>query len=914
MQNDSSTRQQSFLPDRSMTYSTASSFYARESTYDFAGSAPAPATLTAAGTTGARSTPSIQFPKPEILLGNYAPSSLASRNGGPTSPPAQKRRKASLSDPVLTHLLLQTALGDSGDFEILSLDELEALKREGQSLRARISGLQRKLALETKVRDAAKSLVRLRSTPSSATSSPKFNRRSSNIAKESQDRAQLEYEEAEKKCDALARELYSLEQRERQVQTRILQHTAGILQMTHHGYTKTQGMPFLPGARPDSPASLDGTQPRNLNGAVQNYDALMFNDPSPYDNMLESLNSTPPKQQPLGRLSADTSAQQREMLGYLANGLEDLNTRVAAVLARTNTQKAQKYGRFPEIIDDAVNVSLAQRLDQLAQGLDDIEAEQKALQQEAESRSQGDDKQVAQLQAELQASIQENMALQKEYDRIEDSMSAQLAEINSELYQVMTAASLNVAKAPADSGPMDSLEYTKAQLANVKNMVQASSKAANEARQVDAMVQGLWAFILGAEEDLRDRKRKEREQLAQKRAAGARVDSEDEISDDEDVGAELGETFTMQAFNAKVQWLVSQSLQLKESQSDLKRKIKAHRERADRSLESQAGNDGLREQLNQTNALYAAAQDQLRDLESRIAQLQSSQDEKDARLKALQDEIAKADMNARNEARQESKVEIEVLEQQLKDAQGRAAAFEQELAAAQRQREVDLAATDEAAKQSEAEMQELRDEVVRLKTELTIAQAELDGAYGSRSERAAETAAAANTEASKKLEAMISKNAELTAQIADLQRASGERESQLKKELADTLKEFEELTKVSVEQERERDELESTIDKYRDRIESLEAQIAEDQVKWLGFVGDGGNGASPGSNVSGPSQSMSVMVLKNEFKKMMRDARTESAKQLRAEQDERRRLEGIIRNMKKGSVSRKGSLTNALAA
>lgn len=899
----------SFVPDRNTTYSTASSFYGRESAYDFA-PAPvqqqAPTPIQQPPAFASKSTPSIVFPSAEMLLSNGR---LRSSNG--SEPPARKRRKPSLNDPIQTHLLLQTALGDSGQYEILSFEELEGLKRETQSIRARINGLQKKLALETKVRDAAKSLVRLRSTPSSTTSSPRILRRSS-TSKDPQDKAQMEYAEAVKKCEQLARELYNLEQRERQVQTRILQHTAGILQNTHHGFSKNQGLPFVPGGRPDSPTSLDGSQPRALNGEMDSYDAMHYNDSSIYDTMLEGLTTMGHKRQPSNVISAETSDQNREMMMYLGAGLEELNKRIAAVLGRTNTQKARQYEQFPDMVDEAVNVTFAQRLDQLTQGMEDIELEQDDLRGEAQmklkdeaaktmmlqaeletiresqTRSLDDGEQVAKLQAELQASVQKNVALQTEYDRIEDTMSSQLGDINNELYQVLSSSSMNVARAPENAGPMDSLEYTKAQIASIRNLVQSSAASINDKRQADAVMEGLWSFIIGAEEDLRNHKRKEHEQLAQTRSGGAQVNSEDEVSSDEDDGS--GQEFSMQAFNTKVQWLISQSLYSTEKQSSLRRKVKAHRERADRSLDSVAGNEGLKEQLGKAENLYATAREELRDLESRNAQMQQVQEQKDARIQALQGEIAKAATDVRNEAQ----AEIERLEEQLQNAEQNAANFERDLAAVKQ----DLASTTqehqaatlsrsveaEAGEKNGAELSELRDEIVRLKTELTFAQAELEGAYGSRSQRQRELANASNTEASKQLDVLFSKNAELEAQIAVFQQNSGSQEQQLRRELAETLKEFEELTKASVESEKEREDLENAIDKYRDKVEGLEAQIAEDSVRWLGIVGGVGE-QSPGSvsvhGGGGVAQSMSVVVLKNEFKKMMREARVESLKQLR---------------------------------
>lgn len=72
-----------------------------------------------------------------------------------------------------------------------------------------------------------------------------------------------------------------------------------------------------------------------------------------------------------------------------------------------------------------------------------------------------------------------------------------------------------------------------------------------------------------------------------------------------------------------------------------------------------------------------------------------------------------------------------------------------------------------------------------------------------------------------------------------------------------------------------------------------------------------------GVKASSPTETMSTMVLKNEFKKMMRETRAENLKTIRVshdmkklwailvltnsqgEQEERRRLEGIIKGLKR---------------
>ncbi|RMD44127.1 hypothetical protein DV735_g1014, partial [Chaetothyriales sp. CBS 134920] len=163
------------------------------------------------------------------------------------------------------------------------------------------------------------------------------------------------------------------------------------------------------------------------------------------------------------------------------------------------------------------------------------------------------------------------------------------------------------------------------------------------------------------------------------------------------------------------------------------------------------------------------------------------------------------------------------------------------------------------------EADRLQSEVVRFQTELTMARAELDGAYGSRAQRAAEM----STELSKK-------NEELEEQI-----------NSLHMELKETIEDYEVMTKQSIDFEKERDRLEDKIDQLERQCESLNSQLHEEQVKAMGAA------------AAAPNDTTSIAVLKGEFKKMMRQARAEHLKSFKAEQDERRRLEGVIRAMRK---------------
>jgi chromosome segregation ATPase len=194
------------------------------------------------------------------------------------------------------------------------------------------------------------------------------------------------------------------------------------------------------------------------------------------------------------------------------------------------------------------------------------------------------------------------------------------------------------------------------------------------------------------------------------------------------------------------------------------------------------------------------------------------------------------------------------------------------------------AQAEEDATRLQNEMTDLEGEVVRITTELTMVKAELDGAYGTRAQRAAEVAG--NPEIQKEIDALNTRNIELTMELAELkgQRGGGDlqqRADTLEKELRETLDDYEAMTKASIEFEKERERFEGVIDTMRDRCEQLETQLSEERINWMNLNSPTSMGRDP------TSETTSTMVLKNEFKKMMRDTRNENMK-----------IEGLLRALR----------------
>jgi DNA repair exonuclease SbcCD ATPase subunit len=278
------------------------------------------------------------------------------------------------------------------------------------------------------------------------------------------------------------------------------------------------------------------------------------------------------------------------------------------------------------------------------------------------------------------------------------------------------------------------------------------------------------------------------------------------------------------------------------------------------------------------------AQERAVALEAQLRDAQEAQDDFRVEAAARQAELA------------QSAAKVDELVTALK-----AATVESEAASAR-----SLEATN-ALNAKEEEYRNLEGEIVRLTTELTFAKAELDGAYGSRSQRAAESAA--NPAIKKELDDLAEKNQSLLAELEALGRlqdvaSQSEQEARqsernLKAELSGMAAEYEALTRDAITNERDREVLEAQIDKLRSEKEMLERDLNDEKVKWLGVRTPGAPSTPGGGSGQFEMGATSVRIMRDEFRKMMRDRTNEGLKALRAEQEERRKLEAVVRQLRK---------------
>ncbi|OAG11890.1 uncharacterized protein CC84DRAFT_1159303 [Paraphaeosphaeria sporulosa] len=911
------------------------------------------------------------FIPPADVFGD--PRNGSTSDSGPYTPRAFKNRGSGAlgSDPVAMHLLVETAMIDSQNFDLLSVEEVDALKQEQKGLDARLNTVRKRLESETKIRDAARSLTRLNSREEKGHRRG-LSSRSSPPTKDTSSRGLEELDASNKKVDDLTRELLEVESRMRLIDMQLLMHTAAVLQLTHNGPRKRkQNADMANGGdrRPDSPASIYTYEnERAFGGREDGFDERsLYRSPENLDSLMNALQN--------GTHHHSHSADlQNRSLSTVSKRLEELNDRVRELIIEANPERSERYSRPPQSGTTPDASALERQLDFLDQGLRDLSAEQTAL-----KSSTGSDQ----------------------------AAEERLQGINIQMYAMLNTSDSNVPPPAAVSGNglQQQLEYLEDSFYSIERMQYALNDQLDDLRadaatkegveQYESTLTRLWQMIQKGEEEARERKRERRRLLAED------PDNTEELSPDEsDTGAE---TFSLIAFDSKIQTIFRRAMSLKDKQSILVRQIKQQRElnsKSDAQREEQVNrlneqvlsarsekntmeaeleraisqlssfdeakvqNDSraLREAEDRNNALETqireirerstAFQDQVRDAEERSTAYESQVREIQERSTAFEAQARDAEQRstayeAQLRDAQERSMSYEaqireaqertlVLEEQLRQAQehsrAEAATIQAELAqstskideastallAATAQKEAAETRAQEAAAALSAKEKELRDlegEVVRLTTELTFAKAELDGAYGTRAERAAESGSSVK----KEIDDLAAKNAALLAELTALQKLSEaasqseqearDNERNVKAELAAMATEYEDLTRDAIQNEKDRDTLEAIIDKLRDEKEALELELSDERVKWLGIRSPS---VAAGATMAPDQGATSIRMLREDFRKMMRDRTAEALRALRSEQEERRKLEATVRQLRKESSLPKSNLSKSL--
>ncbi|RKF55409.1 putative involucrin repeat protein [Golovinomyces cichoracearum] len=711
-----------------------------------------------------------------VALKSYSSDIMNGNMGGKTQTNllnnlrAQNPSLAESKDPIQIILLVETALSDSKDFEILSPEEVDEIKTQCQSIIQRIEQTRQDLIIQLKCRDATLKVIQMYFPGISSNLKSKI---PPDINDDKAQESEKELIANEKRCEELAIKLFHLEKELMTPQVRLLRHTAGILQMTHKD---TQG----PGSSIDNSEDIFAVTKTNKKAELFN-DDFLFDERSLY-RALEGLN--------INSKGTDfPSESQIEWINKTEKKLMEMNLRLKHLLSEMNPDSRSIPGSSYEInLKGEPSEKFQMHIEFLEQGIDTIDVEQ--------SRLRG------------------------EYDR----MKSQCSDLTDQNDVLRNQIKQQREQADLNNSAKDAQLSTKLNELAQLNTLQAKSK--DEIYKLQQQVESLNEQLdeVQQRENLRNKEKRDRDS-AELRSAEIRIKNAEEkmrLAEERAYEAEDKIKITEEAHRSALEAVKTRDQNIAKLQEKFQKAEDDH-------TTSLAGLKGQIENL----------VSKIENLKTELASVNSAKAELDTSMK------------------------------------------EKEVLLAEKEREID----------------EVQLDIARLQTEVTIAKAELEGAYGSRSQRAAQVAAnPANQKEidrlTKENDSLISELAFIKASKAEILTESEENVKALKRELSLTIGEYENMTKASLEWERERVQLEGVIDSLREEKEDIEAKLNDEKIRRMGAQSSDANTLSPNSIRT------STTILKDEFKKMMRDTRAESARILRAEQSERRRLEEEVRALK----------------
>ncbi|KAL6860327.1 hypothetical protein ACO1O0_004354 [Amphichorda felina] len=742
-----------------------------------------------------------------------------------------------LKDPIQIHLLTETALTDSKEYEILSQEEIDDLKKQSQLLVQRIESTKSNLLIQSKYRDAAISMTKLYS-PTQAESKRKSLLGNRMSRDESVREAEMERDICERKCEELATELFHLEKRLMEPKRRLLEHTAGILQLTHKTSSRQtvgpNGQPL--NGVPGSPESMyTYTQGRN---SLDGPDDFYTDDTSFHG--FDTLDGRGPRRNPL---EIPTKSPIREQQSQLKEEMDRLR--------EDNQQLMDSVAEMEQRLE-GLNGSLRETIVR-------FNPEENSAFEGPPSGSRSQDMKPG------------------------DVLKRQVEYLETGLMAVQTEQESYMAGSRQDD-----------------------SGGGGGGEEQELLM--LWDLIQSGYTGIKQQK-------DDRRKARQEKGLEDDESDDD--GIDLSETYSLYNFSSRVRWLYRQATMLKDQKSVLKRQIKQQRELNNKSdaekdadlAQKQEDLDRAENEALETQKMLSDALEDLekaRDAAGASETVQAELEERTARtrvleakLQDLQEALREAESDSDDTQQRLAQVDasISALSGQLDNAiQSRDAAEERarelqnilearEKELEEREKELEEAGElQDTLKAKEKELEDINVSYAELKTEVTIARAELDGAYGSRAERAADAAAVQNTN--------------------EIDR--------LRSELAETVKELEGITKETIASEREKVDLESKLDEalaarseleadmgaMRQRLED-EVQRSRTHISKLQDELDGerlraGRGSSdsarPGAGAS---------MLSEQFRATMREERKKYQEEMREERARGRKLEEELARLKR---------------
>ncbi|KAI0843699.1 Up-regulated during septation-domain-containing protein [Hypoxylon sp. FL0890] len=832
-----------------------------------------------------------------------------------------------LKDPVQVHLLTETALLDSKEYEILSQEEVDDLKKQCQLLNQRIEQTRANLAIQSKYRDAAISMSKLYSPPKADGKRKSLlghrHSGSSDAARE----AEHELSTIQKKCEDLASELWSLEKRAMEPQRRLLEHTAGILQLTHKAANKSTShspkIPLVNGA-PASPESMYTMS--NSRDSISDFleDGFTFDEASLYLSFDQSDRFIERSKQntieiPMKSPIRGQNKQLTEETERLREENRDLRAQTESLVSEINELRSQGSNQWKLISDTEDRLENFNR--QLREVIVSMDPANNGNYRAVPSGRLEPGDMIGSHLDYLQNGLVAIAQGQGGSNSVE--IAGKIHAANAQIQDVLLTANINQPPPPdVDLGVDEQLGYlqdmfqiVEDELQRAANATSANSADRSKSEQSESVLMGLWDIIQSGYADIRQRKQERRKARMEK---GLEPDEED-MSDGGEA-FDLDEPYSLSAFSTKIQWLYTQATKLQEQKGVLKRQIKQQRELNSRSDSEK--DQALRDKIDELEEARALLHQQERETDNVRSQLSQVMEDFERSQMGRTEESAA--MDEARELLKERNAKIASLEASTRDMQARLATAEANVEAITAQlQEADEARNiaskaiedkDNELRAKDEELQQMTGMVAELKMEATLAKAELDGAYGSRKERAAEVAALHNSSESAKLQSRVDaleKELKATAQdLTDVVKQSLESEKKIGELEAELDRARAERSRIKDEKDRMDEELEKQLHEatsdIEQRLESEIARLRKEKEQLQDELDKERLGSARGPLSPGGTK---TSYLTDSYRLGLRAERKKYEEQLRAEQMVRRKLEDELRSLKRAQGPGKSPLS-----
>jgi chromosome segregation ATPase len=814
-----------------------------------------------------------------------------------------------------------------------------------------------KLSLESKIREAASSLARLHAS----------NKR---LSRQATDHLAT----ANRKVDQVATELWKLTQRAGEVQRKLLQHMAGVLSLGIRKLEEKnpQHPPFSPQNLPQSQTNNgienlfkeimgddDGgnnASDHALSEKISNLEIALQNVHQTLAEARMALKRKDKEIEELKTKADDSLAEVRERtIAELRTELEEIGSRLDIILRKHKTDSRENNGSDNEESDETFSgTSSFYRLSSMTTATQHLQKEQyknieenlSALEKALENYTFKIYKMEQELNSAKNKSGEEIKTLQNQLKEAISDMNRSQEELKTEKIKISDALNEN-------NELKEKVKLVQDLEKQIKDMEQRQSEKGIDEKN----------FNVNLELKLKQTTREYEEMMDHLKNLFNILPEVDSNDDQNQNGYNNNNSnknkFGIDEFINRVRAVREENRRLHDQTSLLQSRL----ERIHEQMTELKGQDKIKQELKNTRQELEETKTKLADLEekaqsakSRIQSTNEKENEMRNELESLHEQL----MTSQEKVRKfEAIMKRQSVLQVVNDGTSIKEEFQQQLAAQEQEYEAQLkerdiiinklrsdltnTATDKdnvtqtvrdleemlksktrTLDQREVTINRLESDIVKFKSELAILKAAADGetsSFKNKSEendgkslgvggndlnKLKEELEAAHEELKhlrndkEKLEAQLRQSKDT---LAKAQAAFSMREESLEKrsetmqaELDGILKEFDRLTRNFLDFDSERQRLENSVDNLQKKCEKLENELADEKLKNMGM-----------DAVSEPA---TTATLRKEFRKMMADLRDEQQKLLHRETEEKKKLENIVRNLKRDKEAERWERAN----